>query len=61
MRQATEYWIVEGRTLMTDLHILGPMQIKKFVHKYKKVKAKSYIYELEVAVIRDREVHEKKD
>lgn len=50
------------RALMTDsTHIKANANKNKFVHKYKKEKAKFYIDELEAAVIEDREVHEKKN
>lgn len=41
-----------GRALMTDsTHIKADANKNKFVHKYKKEKAKFYIDELETAVI----------
>lgn len=46
---------------MTDpTHIKTNANKNKFIHKYKK-KPKFYIDELEVAVIEDCEVNEKKD
>lgn len=62
VRQATENRMVGGRALMTDsTHIKANANKNKFVHKYKKEKAKFYIDELEAAVIEDREVHGKKN
>ncbi|MGK9484422.1 IS1182-like element ISBth7 family transposase [Bacillus tropicus] len=62
VRQATEHRMVGGRALMTDsTHIKANANKNKFVHKYKKEKAKFYIDELEAAVIEDREVHGKKE
>ncbi|OTX35222.1 hypothetical protein BK720_08010 [Bacillus thuringiensis serovar brasilensis] len=62
VRQATEHKVVGGRALMTDsTHIKANANKNKFVHKYKKEKAKFYIDELEVAVIEDREIHGKKN
>ncbi|OQR53243.1 hypothetical protein CDB3_31190 [Bacillus sp. CDB3] len=62
VRQATEHRMVGGRALMTDsTHIKANANKNKFVHKYKKEKAKFYIDELEAAVIEDREVHRKKN
>lgn len=54
--------MVGGRMVMTDFtHIKANSNKNKFVHKYKKEKAKFYIDELEAMVIEDREVHEKKN
>lgn len=54
--------MVGGRALMTDsTHIKANANKNKFVHKYKKEKAKFYIDELEAAVIEDREAHGKKN
>jgi transposase len=62
VRQATERRMVGGRALMTDsTHIKANANKNKFVHKYKKEKAKFYIDELEAAVIEDREAHGKKN
>ncbi len=62
VRQATEHQMVGGRALMTDsTHIKANANKNKFVHKYKKEKAKFYIDELEAAVIEDRKVHGKKN
>lgn len=61
MRQATEHRMVGGHALMTDsTYIKANANKNKFVHKYKKEKAKFYIYKLEAAAIEEREVHEKK-
>lgn len=62
VRQATKHRMVGGRALMTDsTHIKANANKNKFVHKYKKEKAKFYIDELEAAVIEDRKVHGKKN
>ena len=48
--------MVGGHALMTDsTHIKANANKNKFVHKYKKEKAKFYIDELEAAVMEDRE------
>ncbi|EEM44744.1 ISBma2, transposase [Bacillus thuringiensis serovar pakistani str. T13001] len=53
--------MVGGHALMTDsTHIKANANKNKFVHKYKKEKAKFYIYKLEATAIEEREVHEKK-
>lgn len=61
VRQATEHQMVRGRALVADsTHMKANANKNKFIHKYKKEKAKFYIDKLEATVIKDREVHEKR-
>lgn len=53
--------MVCGRALVTDsTYIKANANKNRFVHKYKKEKAKFYIDEPEVAVMKGRELHEKR-